>query len=51
LAIFLGFCLAFGLWTSLFAITRFEFVLFGVIELMHYWYDGFIWSVRRQQVT
>lgn len=51
LTIFLGFCLAFGLWTALFATTRFEFVLFGVIELMHYWYDGFIWSVRRQQVT
>jgi hypothetical protein len=50
LAIFLGFCLAFGLWTSLFATTRFEFVLFSVVELMHYWYDGFIWSVRRQQV-
>jgi hypothetical protein len=51
LAIFLALCVAFGLWTSLFATTRFEFVLFGVVELMHYWYDGFIWSVRRRQVA
>jgi hypothetical protein len=21
-----------------------------VISLMHFWYDGFVWSVRRQEV-
>ncbi len=26
------------------------FSLFIVISLMHFWYDGFIWSVRRKQV-
>ena len=26
------------------------FSLFLVISLMHFWYDGFVWSVRRKQV-
>jgi hypothetical protein len=26
------------------------FNLFLVVSLMHFWYDGFIWSVRRKQV-
>ena len=26
------------------------FSLFIVISLMHFWYDGFVWSVRRKQV-
>ena len=26
------------------------FSLFLVISLMHFWYDGFIWSVRRKQI-
>ena len=51
LAVFLGVCLAFGLWVALFSSTHFEVVLFVVVELMHYWYDGFIWSVRRNQVA
>jgi hypothetical protein len=25
--------------------------LFTVVALMHFWYDGFIWSVRKHQVT
>ena len=50
LAVFLGVCAAFGLWVSLFSSTHFELVLFGTIELMHYWWDGFIWSVRKKQV-
>lgn len=51
LAVFLGLCLSFGLWVSLLSSTRFEFVIIGVCELMHYWYDGFIWSVRKKQVA
>ena len=51
LVLFLALCGAFGLWASLFATTRFELVLFSVCELMHYWYDGFIWSVRKKQVA
>jgi hypothetical protein len=41
---------AFGLWTSVFWSTRFELALFLVVEIMHYWWDGFIWSVRKKQV-
>lgn len=51
LAVFLGVSTAFGLWVSLFSTTHFEVVLFVVVEIMHYWYDGFIWSVRRKHVA
>lgn len=46
-----GIALAFGAWTSVFGTTHAEFSLFLVVELMHYWYDGFIWSVRKKQVA
>ena len=26
------------------------FSLFMLVSLMHFWYDGFIWSVARKQV-
>jgi hypothetical protein len=29
---------------------RLGFALFTVVSLMHFWYDGFIWSVRRAEV-
>jgi hypothetical protein len=29
---------------------RVGFALFTVVSLMHFWYDGFIWSVRRAEV-
>ncbi|HUS67980.1 MAG TPA: hypothetical protein VMZ28_25780 [Kofleriaceae bacterium] len=50
-ALFLGSVLAYG-WgvqlvdpdlTALWAVTI-------VVSLMHFWYDGFVWSVRRKQV-
>lgn len=51
LALFLGLSCAYGLGvqvldtsiTALWALTL-------VVSVMHFWYDGFIWSVRRQQV-
>ncbi|MBK9029938.1 MAG: hypothetical protein IPL61_01125 [Myxococcales bacterium] len=51
LALFLGAVAAYGLgvealdsdWTLLWAITI-------VVSLMHFWYDAFIWSVRRAEV-
>jgi hypothetical protein len=51
LAIYLGSVLAYGLGvqaldsdlTTLWAITM-------VVSLMHFWYDAFVWSVRRAQV-
>jgi hypothetical protein len=50
-AFFLGSVLAYGVAAelldpdleSLWALTL-------VVSLMHFWYDGFIWSVGRQQV-
>ncbi len=46
-----GTAIGYGLWTSsfngrqpaLFAITM-------VVSIMHFWYDGFIWSVRKKQI-
>ena len=51
LALFVGLTAAYGLGvqvmdtslTALWALTL-------VVSVMHFWYDGFIWSVRRQQV-
>jgi hypothetical protein len=30
---------------------RIGFALFTVVSLMHFWYDSFIWSVRKKQVS
>ena len=51
LGLFVGLALAYGYWVealdtdwaSLWAITL-------VVSIMHFWYDGFIWSVRKHQV-
>jgi hypothetical protein len=51
LAIYLGSCIAYGFGvqaldtdlTVLWAITM-------VVSLMHFWYDAFVWSVRKAQV-
>jgi hypothetical protein len=51
LAIYLGSTVAYGFGvqaldadlTTLWAITM-------VVSLMHFWYDAFVWSVRRAQV-
>ena len=51
LALYLGSVLAYGLGvqaldselTTLWAITM-------VVSLMHFWYDAFVWSVRREQI-
>jgi len=51
IALFLGTAAAYGFWVesvgtgmeALWAITL-------VVSIMHFWYDGFIWSVRKKQV-
>lgn len=48
--IFVGASLFVGVWAALFSDTRVELAVFLVIEFQHYWYDGFIWSVRKRQV-
>jgi hypothetical protein len=51
LALFLGLGFSYGLWvefldtdiTALWALTL-------VVSILHFWYDGFIWSVQKRQV-
>ncbi len=50
LVVFVAVSFAFGLWCTFFARNRFEVVLFLVAEILHYWFDGFVWSVRKKQV-
>jgi hypothetical protein len=33
------------------AATRWPWALAVTVALMHFWYDGFMWSVRKKQVT
>jgi len=52
LAVFAVFVLAIGTAHTVFDVPsgRVGFALFTVVSLMHFWYDGFIWSVRRAEV-
>ena len=52
LAIFwvVAFCLLYGLWSNLFVNGGWSASLVLTTSLMHFWYDGFIWSVKKQQV-
>ena len=51
LLLFVGTAGAYGLWVealdtsleALWAVTL-------IVSIMHFWYDGFVWSVRRKQV-
>nr|WP_293179626.1 hypothetical protein [Nannocystis sp.] len=41
----------YGVWAEFVASSqRFALSVTLVVSLMHFWYDGFIWSVRRQEV-
>ncbi|MDA1098033.1 MAG: hypothetical protein O2967_03530 [Proteobacteria bacterium] len=51
LALLLGTSLAYGLVAGLYhGGNDWLFSVFLVVSLMHFWYDGFIWSVRRHQI-
>ena len=51
LALFLGVTLAYGGWTELVRDDdRLRWSLVQVVALMHFFYDGFIWSVRKKQI-
>jgi hypothetical protein len=43
---------AYGLWAELVDSSKERVALSVtlVVSLMHFWYDGFIWSVRRREV-
>ena len=47
----IGLAGAFGFWADQLADARGPtYALLLVVSLMHFWYDGFIWSVRRRDV-
>ena len=51
LAIYLGGVLAYGLGVQ--ALDADLTVLWGitmVVSIMHFWYDAFVWSVRKKQI-
>ncbi|WP_437736047.1 hypothetical protein [Sorangium sp. So ce1335] len=50
-AAFLGGVLAYGIWAELApADDRVLWSITQTVALLHFWYDGFIWSVTRKQV-
>lgn len=50
LALFLGLCLAFGGAYHLWRDVRWLAGPFIACSLLHFWYDSFVWSVRKKQV-
>jgi hypothetical protein len=50
LALFLGLCLAFGIAYHLWRDARWLAGAFIACSLLHFWYDSFVWSVRKKQV-
>lgn len=43
-------CLLYGLWSGYFATGDWSLSMITTVSLMHFWYDGFIWSVKKKQV-
>lgn len=39
-----------GFWAEAYAFDDASIILWNTIAIMHFWYDGFIWSVRKKQV-
>ena len=51
LALMVGLALLYGAWVQLMDPTvEHWWALTLVVSLMHFWYDGFVWSVRKKQV-
>ncbi len=51
LVIFVGGAFAYGLWAKVNEDENdLAFSIVITIAIMHFWYDGFIWSVRKKQV-
>lgn len=50
-ALFVGIVLSYGVWAHLQqGRVRSFWCITQVVSVMHFWYDGFIWSVRRRQI-
>jgi hypothetical protein len=50
MALFIGLCSGFGVAYYLFEDTRLLVAPFIACSLLHFWYDSFVWSVRKKQV-
>ncbi len=51
LVVFLGLTGGFGYWVETIGTNAHEvWAITLVVSIMHFWYDGFIWSVRRKEV-
>ena len=49
--IFVGLAFAYGYWAmALDAEIEWMLAITLVVSIMHFWYDGFIWSVRKKQI-
>ena len=48
--IFLTIAFAYGLWAELSTGGDLVFATTLTVSLLHFWYDGFIWSVRKKSV-
>lgn len=50
--LFIGLTFAYGFWTTyqLTSTPKAIWTLAMVVSIMHFWYDGFIWSVRKKQI-
>ncbi len=49
--LFISLAFAYGAWAELLdGSARWALATVSVVSIMHFWYDGFIWSVRRRQV-
>lgn len=49
-ALFVGLGAVYGFFAEVFADVGFLLSVTLVVSIMHFWWDGFIWSVRRKQV-
>jgi hypothetical protein len=50
LALLVVLALGYGLWATAFATPGVWLNATLVVSIMHFWYDGFIWSVRQKQI-
>ncbi len=49
--LFLGLAIAYGIWAHTFAhLSHWGYSLLLTVSILHFWYDGFIWSVKRNQI-
>jgi len=47
---FLAIAAGFGLWSEFTHGSNAAFALITLVSILHFWYDGFIWSVRKKEV-